>query len=126
MSGLDKIFKWLKPRGKVFTNSGTPYAKNIEAFIPSYESRKAAGVLWPGEIENIHAYSSDSSVMELPSFLHLFDAEVLSGAFTEAGFSIERAEMYQRAGLPKYLRLDGRECRCNRGKAQKIAFILST
>lgn len=72
----------LKPGGKVFIVSGTPYRGNIGALIPIYEECKRKGVPWPGEFENIQAYSDHYTIKELPAFLHLLDDEVPVDAFT--------------------------------------------
>jgi SAM-dependent methyltransferase len=121
LHGLDLIHRWLKPGGKFFSISGTPYAANIMNFIPVYQERKRNGVRWPGEIEDISAYSSHSTVSELPKFLHLLDDEVLVDALVSSGFKIEKSEMYLRAGLPSYLHLDGRE---NIGVIAHKAYVL--
>lgn len=109
MVGLKKIFDWLIPGGKLFIISGSPYAKNIRRFIPEYEKRSREGVKWPGEIDDLSLYSDDPTTKELPAFIHLLDDRVLKTALEEAGFLIERIEMYKRAHLPDYLSLDGRE-----------------
>jgi predicted SAM-dependent methyltransferase len=103
------IFGWLRPGGQVFTISGSPYAANVQEFIPVYEERKRAGADWPGEARGLHDLCSHPSVQDLPDFLHLLDAEVLVNSFEAAGFVIRRAELFERAGLPEYLRWDGRE-----------------
>jgi SAM-dependent methyltransferase len=107
--GLRQVWRWLKPGGKVFSNSGTPYAGNIRNFIPIYEARKRQGLRWPGEEEYIQRFSSHPTVAELPGFLHLLDADVLRQAFESAGFAVVAAEMYLRKDLPDYLCCDGRE-----------------
>lgn len=103
------IFGWLRPGGRVFTISGSPYAANVREFIPEYEERKRAGVNWPGEVHGLRELCAHPSVQDLPDFLHLLDSEVLVTCLEEAGFTIERAELFERAGLPDYLRYDGRE-----------------
>jgi SAM-dependent methyltransferase len=109
MTGLNAIYRWLVPGGKLFVISGTPYARNVRAFIPVYEARVRAGERWPGEIEHLSDFSDDPSIAELPSFIHLLDDQVLGRAVTDAGFQIEQLEIYQRQHLPDYLALDGRE-----------------
>jgi SAM-dependent methyltransferase len=109
ITGAALMFRWLKPGGKVFTVSGTPYVKTLEAFIPVYEERRRAGVPWPGAVQNVHEYSSHPTINELPDFMHFLDDETVARPFADAGFVIERVEMYNREGLPEYLRYDGRE-----------------
>jgi SAM-dependent methyltransferase len=109
VTGLKAIYRWLVPGGKLFAISGTPYARNVRGFIPVYQKRVHAGDLWPGEIEQLSDYSDDPTIAELPPFIHLLDDDVLGRAVLEAGFTIERLELYQRQHLPDYLALDGRE-----------------
>jgi predicted SAM-dependent methyltransferase len=109
MTGAALMFRWLQPGGRVFTISGTPYVKTLERFIPVYEERKRTGVPWPGAIQNVHEYSSHPTINELPDFMHFLDDETVARPFAEAGFVIERVEMYNRKGLPEYLKYDGRE-----------------
>jgi SAM-dependent methyltransferase len=107
--GIRKIMKWLKPEGRVFVIAGTPYAANVKHFVPEFERRLGASVRWPGWVEDIRMYSDDPTLAELPPSLHLLDAETLRVVFETAGFTVESAGMFARAGIPDYLKLDGRE-----------------
>lgn len=115
LSGADLVraaellFRLLRKGGQVFTVSGTPYALNVQEFIPVYEKNKRNGVDWPGEVHNLRSLCKHSSVNDLPDFLHLLDDEVLRRVFERAGFVVTEARMYKRAGLPDYLQWDGRE-----------------
>jgi len=111
-AGAHKVFRWLEPDGKVFVISGTPYARNIQGFIPTYEERRRRGVRWPGECEDLRRYSADATMDELPASLHLLDPDVLRRAFEGAGFVVELAELFGRRGIPDYIALDGRENVC--------------
>lgn len=103
------IFHMLRPAGTVFTVSGTPYARNIQEFIPVYEENRRRGLEWPGEAYGLHELCAHPSIVDLPDFLHLLDDEVLTRVFENAGFEVVEARMYQRIGLPDYLSWDGRE-----------------
>lgn len=107
--GAELLFRMLRPGGEVFTVSGTPYAANVREFIPVYESNKARGAEWPGEVRDLHSLCRHPSIQDLPEFLHLLDDEVLARTFSDAGFTVIEARMYKRAGIPEYLRWDGRE-----------------
>lgn len=107
--GVELLFRILRPGGRVFTVSGTPYAANIQEFIPIYEANKRNGAEWPGEAYGLRKLCAHPSVQDLPDFLHLLDDQVLTRVFEHAGFVAVEAEMYKRAGLPDYLRWDGRE-----------------
>lgn len=107
--GAELLFRILRPGGRVFTVSGTPFAANVKEFIPIYEANKSSGAEWPGEAYRLRTLCAHPSIQDLPDFLHLLDDQVLTRVFEQAGFIVEEAAMYERAGLPGYLRWDGRE-----------------
>lgn len=85
-----KMYKWLKPGGKVFIIAGTPYQKTWIKFIPQYEKNKKLGVKFPGEIDNV-SYWNKEMADKLPSFVHLLDIDILERVFLESGFIVEKA-----------------------------------
>jgi SAM-dependent methyltransferase len=107
--GIRAVFRWLVPQGKAFIMASSTYQPAYETFIPVFEQRKRAGLRWPGWIEDLTQYSSHPTLQHLPDSINLFDADVLSAAFAEAGFVVEVAKEYSRTGLPENLRFDGRE-----------------
>ena len=108
-AGVRDMFDWLAPGGRVFVISATPYAQNISGFIPTYEERRRHGHRWPGLCEQLSAYSDDPTMAELPEWLHLLDDVVLRRTFEAAGFRIDDACMFERKGIPMYIKYDGRE-----------------
>jgi hypothetical protein len=102
------LLNWLASGGKVFIVAETPYLKNFSSFIPTYEARRAAGNPWPGFIDDVMAVAPERGV-SLPPQMHLLDPEVLSRVFRQAGFVIEKAEMFARPEFPEDIQLDGRE-----------------
>jgi Methyltransferase domain len=108
-TGIDLMFDWLAPGGKVFVMVNSPYIQNFKNVIPYFERKKKDGVRWPGWIDDLSQYSSDATLQYLPASLHFFDAEVLSRGFERAGFTIEVAKEYSRSGLPEILKYDKRE-----------------
>lgn len=107
--GFACIARWLAPGGVFLSMSGSPFAGNIRDFIPAYEAAVAAGARWPGECDDLHAYSDDPTVKELPRFLHLLDPTVLTRSAIATGLVVEQARFFDRRGTPSYIRLDGRE-----------------
>ena len=106
--GLEKIYSWLKPQGKIFITAETVYKKTFEKFIPIYEARKQKQVPWPGETDNLHEYAS-KQVKNLPNFINFLDQEVLERALEKAGFIIEESSMFTKAHLPNGATLNGKE-----------------
>jgi hypothetical protein len=103
-----KMFEWLAQGGKVFIVAETPYLKNFQSFIPTYEARKAAGDPWPGFIEDVMAIAPERGA-SLPPKMHFLDPEVLTRVFTKAGFVVEKAATFARPEFPEDIQLDGRE-----------------
>jgi hypothetical protein len=106
-SGLKLIFKWLRPNGKLFFISETPYLNDYKNFIPVFEKRKSRKVRWPGVIKDVSVYSSRAA--QIPSFLNLLDPDILNAALQRAGFSVEKIGTIARPDYPADLTLDGRE-----------------
>lgn len=102
------MFQWLAPGGKIFIVVDSPYLKPWERFIPTYEARKKAGVIYPGVVMNPKNYNS-VSIPYLPPYLHFFDPDSLSQPFQEAGFIIEKVGFFRRQDYPAQVQLDGRE-----------------
>ncbi|MBI5085581.1 MAG: class I SAM-dependent methyltransferase, partial [Acidobacteria bacterium] len=107
--GLRAIARWLRPGGKLFLQAATPYQAAFAPFIPAFERRIAAGEKWPGWVAKVSEYSSHRQRSQMPRAIHLLDDRILRSAAEDAGLTVERAWLYQRADLPATLRLDGRE-----------------
>ena len=104
----DKLFHWLIPGGKIFVVGETPYLKNCQAFVPIYESRKQAGDLWPGYVEDMKTIASGRAE-SLPQAFHFLDPDILIRIFINVGFAIEKCGMFARPDFPADLKWDGRE-----------------
>ncbi len=107
--GLQMAFHWLVAGGRLFLLAATPYQGTHGEFIKVFSDRKASGDAWPGVIEDVRTYNAHWSADLVPSRLHVFDDDVLSAAVEKAGFVVESARLFSRAGLPSFCRLDGRE-----------------
>jgi SAM-dependent methyltransferase len=105
---VKKIASWLKPGGKFFLVSETPYVGGVKPFIPIYEERIQQGDKWPGYIDDFMKVDPVRG-KDLPKTMHLLDENVLRRTFEAAGFVVERAHKFARPGFPDGLRLDGRE-----------------
>jgi SAM-dependent methyltransferase len=108
-AGLRAISNWLRPGGKLFVQTSTPYQLPFAAFIPEYERRLAGGVKWPGWLAKAGEFAVHRQMGQMPGSLHLLDEVVLSRAALNAGLQVERAWLYRRPDFPRTLCLDGRE-----------------
>jgi len=60
-------------------------------------------------IDPLRDYNHHWSASLNPSWLHVFDEEILAAAVRDAGFDVDSARLFSRDGLPDFCRLDGRE-----------------
>jgi len=104
---LEKSFASLRPGGKLFIVTETPYVKTLSEFIPEFEKRKSQNDRWPGMLD---VASLDEKLLEfLPNKMLLFDVETLSSEIKRAGFKVEKCHFFSRPEFPEFLRYDGRE-----------------
>lgn len=111
---LEKLSVWMRPGGKIFIASYTPYIAPMKDFIPNYEERALSGVRWPYWVtNNIRDYFTGAKEVAdcLPATMNYLDLPPLTQALQAKGFVIERAEYLDpdRNMIPKGVRLDGRE-----------------
>ncbi|CAA0119968.1 Uncharacterised protein [BD1-7 clade bacterium] len=89
--GLQKIYRWLQPGGKLYINVGTPFIKNFDT-LDAFHQRKEKGERWPGELyeedipEHFQAKFSEESRCQ---FMHLFTVETMTRELEGAGFEVE-------------------------------------
>lgn len=95
---LKLMYELLKPGGKIFIVCETPYLKNWEKFIPTFEKRKDEGVEFPGEIDNPSIYESSGRAEALPSFVHWMTEDVLTQLLLLIGYQIEKVQYINRKG----------------------------
>lgn len=106
--GIQKIYEWLEPGGKVFVVVETPDKQMFKRFIPYYESRKNLGEKWPGEISDITDFV-DSRMNQLPKFMNLLEEDIIKRAFESTGFYIEKSQTFSKPFIPLDATMDGRE-----------------
>jgi SAM-dependent methyltransferase len=99
----------LKPQGRVFVQTISPFAGHFRKFQSEYDKRKAAGHPWPGEMSAAKEYVEESLRDMTPTFMQALDDETAKALFQDAGFDVEYCDYYRRPGLPEICCLDGRE-----------------
>ncbi len=104
----EALFGWLKPGGKVFIVTETPFVGTLRKFADEYARRKQHGDPWPGLITNMSFYSGKRAGT-IPEFANWLDPDVLNRVFKQAGFEIERCHTFARPEFPEDLQWDGRE-----------------
>ncbi len=105
-AGLIKCFNSLKPGGKLFLYTASIYFNFWrDQFLSQYEKKSAAGVEFPGEIENQHQYlpaQFDEAKQVLPIFTHVFKLDDLVKIVSSTGFKVEVAEYDDIQGVSGY------------------------
>lgn len=92
--GLKKIYKWLKPAGKLFFVAVTPHNYTLKTtFLPIYEARRREGNPWPGVVLNMREQAKEHAPY-LTDFLHVFDAPQLEELLPKYGFKIEKMKLF--------------------------------
>jgi hypothetical protein len=99
----------LKPQGRIFLQTMSPFAGHIRRFSPEYDRRKAAGLSWPGEMSAAKDYVEPSLRDMTPSFMHALEVATATALFQTVGFDVEYCDYYRRPGLPAICCFDGRE-----------------
>lgn len=66
---LTKIFRALKPGGKLHINTASVYLISLSHFLPEYEDRVSKGEKWPGEIYDFKSFASKEGLPHAPRFL---------------------------------------------------------
>lgn len=112
---LLNFYRILKPGGKVYILSGTPYVKLYQSFIPIYEQRKKEGWEYPGYVDSLYPYATSHTSQEITekyistgSFMFL-DSDSLHQKFSQAGFIIEKCCELPLSYSSEVWQLDGRE-----------------
>jgi SAM-dependent methyltransferase len=102
VAGLHLAFQWMRPGAKLFVVAATPYQATHCGFVTEFLRRKAGGARWPGMIEPLRDYNHHWSASLNPSWLHVFDEEILGAAVRDAGFDIDSTRLFSRDGLPDF------------------------
>lgn len=93
-SAFEQMAKWLKPGGKLFLVSDTPYAGYWSATVPGYLERKDAGEEWPGFIADTRPLlrpDSRKAQSDGPFHLNPMDPDILVREAERVGLAVEEA-----------------------------------
>jgi SAM-dependent methyltransferase len=98
------VFKALKPGGKIYISTITPYIACLVEFVDEYEAnlkrflkKQNKQQTWPGEIGDLQKYLKKSSQKnQNPNFFHAMSPAELQQALKKTGFQVELAEFSTR------------------------------
>lgn len=106
VDAINQIYKWLKPGGKFFFASSTPYANLYHNFMPLYVERKKSGQRWPGAIENTGTYAPNIA-HEIPEFVNLIDLDIIESILLNSGFIIEKISFFNISKIANDINSEG-------------------
>lgn len=125
---IEKAFKefslCLKPGGRLFLTTSSPYQRALSSFAPIYEKRKYVEE-WPGYIDDIAKYVPHRAHL-LPKRNIVFCTEELSRLASKFGLPVQTATFFSREGIPPDLSLEGREYSgiiCEKPKDSPLSFL---
>ncbi len=104
---LEHLFYALKPGGKLFITTSSPYQRTLSKFSAQYEKRKKL-MDWPGYIDDISTYVPQRAHL-LPKENIVFCPDELEKLLTKFGFRVVQATFFSRDPMPPDLAFDGRE-----------------
>ena len=107
-AGVEKVYKWLKPGGKVYIIAETVYKKLFEQLITVHDAHIEQGMKWPGHFPNIKPHITHRHD-HLPDTLHFYTDRILERTLKKAGFEVEKCHMFSKSTIPEDARKDGKE-----------------
>lgn len=90
---IKKSHKILKPGGKLFFITMSPYHHKLNGFIETYNKRWEKGVKWPGIIADMHKYAPELAP-QIPKFVHVIEHRPMKKALEREGFRIEKMSLF--------------------------------
>jgi SAM-dependent methyltransferase len=108
LPAFKRVFDLLKPGGKFFFMTSTPYIKLFESFYPEYLKRLEKGDPYPGYIIDPGQYAPERRE-NLPETLILMNKDNVRFLLKESGFKIEFLEFVKMPDCPEYFQNEGKE-----------------
>lgn len=110
---LQISFELLRPKGRIFVVTSSPYLKSLLSLGALFEFKKMRGDLWPGFLDGTKEKVSDyfpRAKNRYPESMNFVDPEILTRELELAGFTIRLPAHYLNdVALPQEHLLDGRE-----------------
>jgi SAM-dependent methyltransferase len=90
---VGKMYRWLRPGGRLFLIADSPYTGPWYKAAPEYEERKRNGERWPGFLSNYAQFlPKTADPAQHPGIINPLDPDILRRVTTEAGFIVEQAQ----------------------------------
>lgn len=98
-AGLDKIYKWLTPKGSFFATNCSIFHSSVSKMKDIFDKRIRDGEEWPGRVyksTGIDEVHNDYA----PLFLNVFYEEQLRSLLGEHGFVVKKIQYFDYPGDP--------------------------
>lgn len=90
---IRNIARWLKPGGKFFLATPSPYTNFYQKFYPTFKKNQDLKQQWPGYIEDASKILPDFFV-NVPKSVYLIDEEFITESLEENGLEIEHMNFF--------------------------------
>lgn len=90
---ISNISSWLKPGGKFFLATPSPYTNFYQKFLPTFQRGKKLNKTWPGYIEDASRVLP-KYFTNVPKSIYLVDQESIAALLEESGFIIENSDYF--------------------------------
>ena len=95
---LVKIFSWLKPGGKFYFTSVTPYHDAFRhSYLAIYKAKEESGEAWPGVVESQWDIAPKHQDYVQP-YINMMDIPQLAALLPKYGFTIEGISLFDYPG----------------------------
>ncbi|MEC9375578.1 MAG: class I SAM-dependent methyltransferase [Pseudomonadota bacterium] len=90
---VSKMFNWLRPKGRLYLVTDSPYIGPWACHAQRYEERKNSGHEWPGFVEDYRSLlPASSNPNKQKEFINPLDPDILTRECINAGFKVISAE----------------------------------
>lgn len=90
---IRNIATWLRPGGKFFLVTPTPYTNFYQKFLPTFKQNQLINKKWPGYIEDASKILPEF-FNNVPKSIYLVDDEFIRENLKENGLTIERMNFF--------------------------------
>ncbi len=95
LRSIETLSRWLQPGGKAFVICDASLFLKQPPLRAAFEAQLASGQEWPGFVQGVHQLLPERAD-QIPDQLHYLDPDLLARVFEQAGFAVERAELFTR------------------------------
>lgn len=92
-TAIQNIATWLKPNGKFFLATPSPYTNMYEKYLPIFQQSRASNKQWPGYIEDV-SQILPQFFTKIPKSIYLVDEVFMIEILEKNGFDVEKVSFF--------------------------------